>query len=251
MGVVYEALDRERQRLVALKTLRHFTPAALYLFKREFRALVDVHHPSLVQLYELVVAENGRGFFTMELVRGTDFLSHVRAGSDRLRPALRQLVDGVRALHRAGKLHRDIKPSNVRVTPEGRVVLLDFGVATELTPVSGDVSNEPGETAGTARYMAPELSAGAPPAASSDWYSVGVMLHEALVEDMAADLHALRSDLLRARTPLPRPSAGSRSSRSGTAFDGRAPARPRSRLRGPARAAAIAREAPAGRRVRR
>ena len=132
MGVVYEALDRERQRLVALKTLRHSTPAALYLFKREFRALVDVHHANLVQLYELVIAESDRAFFTMELVRGTDFLTHVQRRTHDLRPALRQLVQGIRALHAAGTLHRDIKPSNVRVTPEGRVVLLDFGIATEL-----------------------------------------------------------------------------------------------------------------------
>ena len=218
MGVVYEALDRERQRLVALKTLRHFTPAALYLFKREFRALVDVHHPSLVQLYELVVAENGRGFFTMELVRGTDFLSHVRGGSDRLLPALRQLVDGVRALHRAGKLHRDIKPSNVRVTPEGRVVLLDFGVSTELAPADCDAATEPAETAGTARYMAPELSAGAPPAASSDWYSVGVMLDEVLGEDRSAPLDALRRALLR-REPARRPDGAEIALRVGESDD--------------------------------
>ena len=204
MGVVYEALDRERQRLVALKTLRHFSPGALYLFKREFRALVDVHHPNLVQLHELVVTGARHAFFTMELVRGADFLSHVRSASARLRPALRQLVEGVRALHRAGTLHRDIKPSNVRVTPEGRVVLLDFGVATELAPATGDTANEPGETAGTARYMAPELAGGARPTAASDWYSVGIMLGEALADGAAPDLDALRRDLVR-RDPAERP----------------------------------------------
>jgi serine/threonine protein kinase len=203
MGVVYEALDRERQRLVALKTLRHSTPAALYLFKREFRALVDVHHANLVQLYELVIAESDRAFFTMELVRGTDFLTHVQRRSQDLRPALRQLVQGIRALHAAGKLHRDIKPSNVRVTPEGRVVLLDFGIATEVAPARGD-AGEPGETAGTARYMAPELSNGAPATAASDWYSVGVMLDEAPAESLPADLDALRRALL-CRDPAERP----------------------------------------------
>jgi serine/threonine protein kinase len=230
MGVVYEAFDRERQQHVALKTLLNSSPSALYLFKQEFRTLADVHHRNLVQLYELVVTDDDRVFFTMELVNGTDFLTHVQkpgsrgaseelsgftdqeptrreqfamasgervrrarpvpdepsapktspADLDRLRPALCQLVDGVRALHAAGKLHRDIKPSNVRVTPEGRVVLLDFGVATDLTRVDENLQ-EGGEMVGTARYMAPEQAVNEGPTAASDWYSVGVMLYEALV----------------------------------------------------------------------
>jgi serine/threonine protein kinase len=229
MGVVYEAFDRERQQRVALKTLLNSSPAALYLFKQEFRTLADVHHRNLVRLYELVVGEDGRVFFTMELVHGTDFLTYVQRADDprsteaasgpdaeptrreqwadgseqrirraprashdsalkstpadveRLRPALGQLVDGVRALHAAGKLHRDIKPSNVRVTPEGRVVVLDFGVATELSRVADENLQEGGEMVGTARYMAPEQAVNEGPTAASDWYSVGVMLYEALV----------------------------------------------------------------------
>ncbi len=229
MGVVYEAFDRERQQRVALKTLLNSSPAALYLFKQEFRTLADVHHRNLVQLYELVVGERDRVFFTMELVLGTDFLTHVQKGGDavsdegaettkneltrrevwhpestdggpplepareapvrrqssvvleRLRPALFQLVEGIQALHAAGKLHRDIKPSNVRVTPDGRVVLLDFGVAMELPRVADQNLHEGGEMVGTVRYMAPEQAVSEEPTPSSDWYSVGVMLYEALV----------------------------------------------------------------------
>src|SRR3974390_586563 len=77
MGVVYRALDRERQQVVALETLLHFEPPALYLFKEEFRPLADVRHTSLVHLYELVVTEGGDVFFTMELVQGTDFRRYV------------------------------------------------------------------------------------------------------------------------------------------------------------------------------
>ena len=239
MGVVYEAFDRERQQRVALKTLLNSSPSALYLFKQEFRTLADVHHRNLVRLYELVATDEGRVFFSMELVEGTDFLTYVQnrgcpaadhpsdraddeltrreaplegssgdsseegsaerlrrvrpvspeaystrgtaADLQRLRPALGQLVEGVRALHAAGKLHRDIKPSNVRVTPEGRVVLLDFGVATDLSRVVDENLREGGEMVGTARYMAPEQALNEGPTPASDWYSVGVMLYEAMV----------------------------------------------------------------------
>jgi eukaryotic-like serine/threonine-protein kinase len=184
MGAVYEAFDRERRQPVALKKLRHFSPAALYLFKQEFRTLADVHHPNLVRLYELVATDAHDVFFTMELVRGTELLAHVRGGGnafDALRAALRQLVEGVEALHSAGILHRDIKPSNVLVTSEGRVVLLDFGVATEVPRLGDDNLREEHPIVGTAAYMAPEQASRAPPTPASDWYSVGAILFEALV----------------------------------------------------------------------
>jgi serine/threonine protein kinase len=232
MGAVYEAHDGERGQPVALKTLLHFDPAALYLFKQEFRTLAGVHHPNLVRLYELVATEGDRVFFAMELVRGNDFLTHVQkhatapirerkasdiaivptavvrrssvppeatqsappdaepsapqlpqcpADFDRLQAALRQLVEGVQALHAAGKLHRDIKPSNVLVTGEGRVVVLDFGVATELRRSAEASLQDEGRIVGTAHYMAPEQALDEAPTVASDWYSVGVVLYEALV----------------------------------------------------------------------
>jgi tetratricopeptide (TPR) repeat protein len=225
MGAVYEARDRERRQQVALKTLLHFDPAGLYLFKQEFRTLADITHPNLVRLYEFVGTDSDRPFFSMELVRGTDFLTYVqKAGAspriddtstslrsrvkpadhdrdlrrsgfgpptgrsretaadlDRLLPALRQLVDGVNALHLAGKLHRDIKPSNVLVTPEGRVVLLDFGVATDVRRLARGNDGDQGGVVGTARYMAPEQAFDEAPTPAADWYSVGIVLYEALV----------------------------------------------------------------------
>ena len=184
VGAVYEALDIERDAIVAVKRLRHFSPVTFYNFKQEFRALADVHHPNLVRLYELVATEDRDVFFTMELVRGVDIVAYVREGGEpdfrRAREALRQLTEGVQALHGAGKLHRDIKPSNVLVTPEGRVVLLDFGVAIEQSRERDEEPDAP-PVVGTASYMAPEQAAGSGLTPASDWYAVGALLFEVLV----------------------------------------------------------------------
>jgi hypothetical protein len=98
----------------------------------------------------------------------------------RLRPALRQLCEAVAAIHAAGKLHRDVKPTNVLITPEGRVVILDFGLAI----IQGGRRVEPGSVErlieGTPAYMAPEQTLGEPVLPASDWYAVGAMLYEAL-----------------------------------------------------------------------
>lgn len=123
MGVVYEVHDQARHEVVALKTLRRTTPAGIYRLKQEFRSLAGMSHPNVVCLYELFV-EDSRCFFTMELVRGLNFVDYARQGSEgrlsipRLTASLQQLIIGVSALHRFGRLHRDIKPSNVLVTPD-------------------------------------------------------------------------------------------------------------------------------------
>jgi hypothetical protein len=187
MGVVYEAHDRERQARVALKTLRTLSGDGVLRFKHEFRTLVDLQHPNLVTLGELHEDE-GQWFFTMELVEGMDFLSWVRPPADpptpgtrlderRLRAALVQLGRGLGALHAAKKVHRDIKPSNVLVTIEGRVVLVDFGLSADVEAAR---NTSDGHVVGTADYMAPEQAASAGPGPEADWYSVGVMVYEAL-----------------------------------------------------------------------
>jgi serine/threonine protein kinase/tetratricopeptide (TPR) repeat protein len=256
-GMVYEALDREQNARVALKTLRVVDPQALLRFKQEFRALQDLEHPNLVRLGELV-EEAGVWFFTMELVQGLDLLTFVRLqwseASDpataatqatptpqtratfvtpadvtpdaetklvsppsappparlpgpgdhrtgetmspaappqpsppprpgprvfsepRLRHTFAQLAEGLEALHRARLVHRDVKPSNVLVGADGRVVILDFGLTTEVA----DDSDAGVVGIGTLAFMAPEQYLGAVPQPASDWYAVGVALYLAL-----------------------------------------------------------------------
>src|SRR3982751_388800 len=233
MGIVYEAHDRETDRVLALKALTRTEASDIFRFKREFRALADVAHPNLVSLYEFM-SDGQFWFFTMELVRGVSFIEYVRPGfrtrslhhsgfatliknddtddapdheadtvefdldqspthgksssslaqlpptlldESRLRFAIKQLAEGLHGLHETGKLHRDIKPSNVLVTREGRVVVLDFGLVAELGPLGLASTNE---SVGTPAYAPPEPAAALPVSQAGDWYSVGVMLFEAL-----------------------------------------------------------------------
>jgi serine/threonine protein kinase len=334
MGAVFESEDRVWSSRVALKTLIRFRPTDLYRFKKEFRALQYLRHRNLVTLYELI-SDHGQWFFTMELIEGQDFLTHVRgdilpgglgsaarraaggsqpatepdsacassnagslqpsertppstvttalpsvvaaesdetlsSGDDpvgglrstraaesnptaeidesndpltasyqapeiresergavspavssaagascptggdgpacdltRLLPVLGQLAEGLHYIHESGMLHRDLKPSNVLITPEGRVVILDFGLITEVkrsasaADLDSESRSDPGMSpaelefaladtdhgliVGTIGYMAPEQADGSPLTRAADWYSFGVMLYLALV----------------------------------------------------------------------
>jgi serine/threonine protein kinase len=201
MGVVYEAFDRELETHVAVKVLRPLDELSLYRFKNEFRSLADVHHPNLLRLGELH-REHDQWFFSMELVEGISLLDHVwlsethppvdadtvrgrpagparvrRLDEGRVRSAFAQLAAAVSAIHAAGFIHRDIKPSNVMVTSEGRVVLLDFGLVTQL--LMGEQYTDI-SVVGTADYMAPEQMQGKPLGPAADWYSFGTVLYQAL-----------------------------------------------------------------------
>lgn len=189
MGVVYRAYDSELGHDVALKSLTRLEPDQVYHLKYEFRSLADIRHPNLVHLYELFVIEGGC-FFTMELVTGSDFVSHIRQTADgkyeRLYDAAQQLAMGISAVHAARKLHRDVKPSNVLVTKAGRVVLLDFGL---VAPMQHDAEKTTGvgTLLGTVGYMAPEQARGEALTPAADWYSFGAALFEAATGRLPLD----------------------------------------------------------------
>ncbi|HEU0029846.1 MAG TPA: protein kinase [Kofleriaceae bacterium] len=237
MGVVYEAIDREHNGRVALKTFRPTSRDAVLRLKDEFRALQGVHHKNLVRLGELI-EDAGQWFFTMELVDGVDILQHVlgnglgvgsaaiaadptidlygtpppmpvagafthgKLDEAKLRAALPQLVIGLDALHAAGKVHRDIKPPNVLVTRDDRVVILDFGLVHDLPREN---ESKPRAIVGTVAYMAPEQAAAEHVGTAADWYAVGVLLYEALTGRLPFDgspMQVLRDKQI--KTP-PRP----------------------------------------------
>ena len=224
MGVVYRVFDEKLDRHVALKTLQRISPVGLQRFKQEFRALADVSHPNLAALYDLL-SDGKTWCFTMEILDAVDFLEFVwsrferlsrdkgkkligevpKAGTrlslaimQRLYDGLKQLALGLHALHEAGVLHRDIKPSNILVTKEGRVVLVDFGLAAQI---EGD--GRPQGVQGTPDYMAPEQAAGKPATPASDWYAVGVMLYEVLTGRMPIEGKALKV-LFKKQTETPK-----------------------------------------------
>ena len=179
-GIVYRAHDAELGVDVALKALHSLDAAHFSRLKAEFRSVAGVAHENLVELHELFV-DGPECYFTMELVEGLPFVDALRRPSpDRFagaRSVVRQLARALAAIHGAGRLHRDIKPSNVLVTAGHRVVVLDFGLTTQIDTRSSEMAQGP---VGTAPYMAPEQAAGAAPAPPADWYSLGVMLFEAL-----------------------------------------------------------------------
>ena len=190
MGSVHLVYDEQLKTEVALKTLDLTGGADLYRFKREFRTLADIKHPNLVTLYELV-AEGPLWFFTMEYVIGSPFDQRLatavaKSGGDEDSPqpsdpelllqSIQQLCSGVHAMHQAGCIHRDLKPPNVLITKEGRLVILDFGLAKPRGTATLSTSG----FSGTPAYMAPEQAMERPCLPAADWYAVGTMIYEVL-----------------------------------------------------------------------
>jgi hypothetical protein len=192
VGELYKAMDENRATLVALRTLRNVPKTAGLAIERDFRALKAVRHPALVSLGELHSVE-GLWFYTMEFVEGEpliDYIHPIATDSSarapgltatgplsevRLRSALHQLVRGVAALHHAARVHGSIEPDHMRVTAQGRLVLLEC----ELLGSSTGRDTEQ-RLFNALPFVAPERLEDAPASPATDWYSVGAVLFHAL-----------------------------------------------------------------------
>ena len=206
MGVVWKARDTRLNRLVAIKTL----PAGKLAdedrqrrFIQEAQAASALNDPNIVTIYD-IASENGADFIAMEYVDGKTLGQLIPKRGMRMEEILRyaiQIAGALAKAHAAGIVHRDLKPGNIMVNAEGRVKLLDFGLAklTEPDPPAGPdedaatrtllARSEEGSIAGTAAYMSPEQAEGKPVDARSDIFSFGAVLYE-----MATGTRAFQGD---------------------------------------------------------
>lgn len=191
MGVVYKALQKNLDRIVALKMILRgdlASPADLARFRAEAEAAAQLHHPHIVPVYE-VGEIDGRPFFSMKLIEGTTLARKLadgplpsRAAAEMLAPICRAIADA----HRRGVLHRDLKPSNILIDTQGLTYVTDFGLAKRVKTDLSDAQaaglqslTQSGAILGTPSYMAPEQAAGnrGEVSASSDIYSLGAILY--------------------------------------------------------------------------
>ncbi len=190
MGEVYRARDARLGREVALKVLpTEFAEnrERRQRFEQEARAASALNHPNIVVVFD-IGDEQGTPFLVTELVDGESLRKLLERGPLRVRRALEiasQLAEGMGAAHAAGIVHRDLKPENVMVTREGRVKILDFGLAKQAPPAAtSDATStalgatQPGTVMGTAGYMSPEQVQGRPADPRSDIFSFGAILYE-------------------------------------------------------------------------
>jgi serine/threonine protein kinase len=186
MGRVYEAVDQQLGRKVAVKVIRSGVddPVGRERFLREARSAAALSHPNACQLYEAAEHE-GDPFLVMEFLEGEPLSARLARGPlsrDEAVEVILALMDVLDAFHKAGLIHRDLKPSNVFLTPQG-AKLLDFGLARHTKrseAVTSPAITVPGAVTGTLRYMAPEQITGDAVDARTDIFGLGVLLHEML-----------------------------------------------------------------------
>jgi serine/threonine protein kinase len=192
MGEVYRARDPKLNRVIAIKVLSETTaadPERRARFDREAQSIAALNHPNIVTIYS-VEEDEGRLFFTMEYVDGkplSDVIGKTGLPLTQLFRVAIPLSDAISAAHEKGITHRDLKPSNVMLSADGRVKVLDFGIAKlmeasarelVLPEVPTDTLTDEGRIVGTVAYMSPEQAEGKPVDTRSDIFSLGILLHE-------------------------------------------------------------------------
>ena len=194
MGEVYRARDLRVKREVAIKVLpRSYSsdPERLQRFQREAEATAALNHPNVLSLYH-VGEQDGAPYLVTELLQGETLRKKLRSGRFAPMKALAcavQIAHGLAAAHEKGIVHRDLKPENVFLVKDGRVKILDFGLAKLTRPQPGsdpdstvfESQTAPGEILGTVGYMSPEQVRGQPADARSDIFAFGAILYELLV----------------------------------------------------------------------
>ena len=181
MGEVYLAEDTQLDRKVALKfLLTQYTsdPEAVERFKREAKAAAALNHPNIITVHE-VGEHEGQTFIAMEYVKGESLRDRMKRelSSEDALELISQVCEGLSKAHKADIVHRDIKPENIMIDEDGRVRVLDFGLA-KLRNVSK--LTQTATTLGTLNYMSPEQLQGLEIDARTDTWSVGVVLYEIL-----------------------------------------------------------------------
>jgi eukaryotic-like serine/threonine-protein kinase len=191
MGEVYQARDTRLDRMAALKILPievAADPGRLRRFVREAKAASALNHPNIATIYEIGESD-GIHWIAMELVEGQTLAERMKdrqLGIDEILGIGVQTAEGLEAAHKKGIIHRDIKPANLMLTPEGRVKVLDFGLAKRLhleepgqdMPASTEPHTVSGLIMGTVEYMSPEQVLGDEIDARGDLYSLGVTLYQ-------------------------------------------------------------------------
>ena len=189
MGVVYLARDTKLKRSVAIKSMPAEMQAdttARTRFRREAELLASLNHPNIAAIYDIVEQDKSGGYLILEYVPGETLAQRIAREPLKLEEVLsiaQQVAEAVSAAHDRGVIHRDLKPGNIKITPEGKVKVLDFGLAkvSSTKEQSADTAvTQPGRIMGTPAYMSPEQARGKPTDHRTDIWSFGCILYEML-----------------------------------------------------------------------
>jgi len=188
-GVVYLAHDTKLNRSVAIKSLPAElmeNPKARIRFAREAQVLASLNHPNIATIYDELQEAEGVGYLILEYIPGQTLAERIAGVRLKPKEALsiaKQIAEAVAAAHEHDVIHRDLKPGNIKITPEGRIKVLDFGLAKAFGGEKTDqqsTATEPGRVIGTPAYMSPEQARGLETDERCDIWSFGCVLYEML-----------------------------------------------------------------------